>query len=240
MALPTMFLVWLDPATRPCLLPGRTREPLSICRTSPAREVSAGNQGLQGGHGGRRAAARTAATTRATAAGSGVPSASVNSRCAAPIRVGASVLITASAATRARSGSAAGEPGDRGGGRGAEGEAGAGGGPQPGAQFVARDDQADERENRRGEQVRERSGQVARDGAAPRHGAQGRRRAADPCDAVERELGEERVELGEVPVQHSFGYARFRGDRAAGQAAGAVPEQDALGGVEEPPSRVAA
>src|ERR1035441_8463675 len=52
-------------------------------------------------------ATRTAATTRATAAGSGVPSASVNSRCAAPIRVGASVLISASAATRPRSRSAA-------------------------------------------------------------------------------------------------------------------------------------
>ena len=110
---------------------------------------------------------------------------------------------------------------------------------QPGAQFVARDDQADEREDRRAEQVRERGGQVARDGAAPRRGAQGRRLGADPCDAVERELGEERVEVGEVPVQHSLGDARFRGDRAAGQAAGAVPEQDALGGVEELPARVA-
>jgi hypothetical protein len=61
--------------------------------------------------------------------------------------------------------------------------------------------------------------------------ARGRRLGADPCDAVERELGEERVEAGEVPVQHSLGHARFRGDRAAGQAAGAVPEEDALGGI---------
>jgi glycosyltransferase-like protein len=71
------------------------------------RKVSAGNQGLQASHGGCRAAARTPATARATAAGSGVPSASVNSRCAAPIRVGASVPISASAATRPRSRSAA-------------------------------------------------------------------------------------------------------------------------------------
>ncbi|HLN70485.1 MAG TPA: hypothetical protein VK280_24860 [Streptosporangiaceae bacterium] len=36
--------------------------------------------------------------TRTTAAGSGVASTSVNSRCTAPIRVGASVPISASAA----------------------------------------------------------------------------------------------------------------------------------------------
>src|SRR5579875_749013 len=129
--------------------------------------------------------------------------------------------------------------GDHCGGLGDERDARPGGGPQPGAQFVTRDDQADEREDRRAEQARERGGQVARDGAAPRHGAQGRRLGADPCGAVTCELGEERVEVGEVPVQHSLGYPRFRGDGAAGQAVRAVPEQDTLGGVEELTARVA-
>lgn len=72
---------------------------LSLLLPEPSPQVLSRSRG-------HRAAARTAATTRATAVGSGVPSASVNSRCAAPIRVGASVLISASAATRPRSRSA--------------------------------------------------------------------------------------------------------------------------------------
>jgi hypothetical protein len=42
-----------------------------------------------------------------------------------------------------------------------------------------------------------------------------------------------------VPVQHSLGYTRFRSDGAAGRAAGAVPEQEALDGVEELPAQIA-
>jgi hypothetical protein len=92
-------------------------------------------------------------------------------------------------------------PADHGRGLGDEGDARAGGGAQPGAQLVPRDNQPDEREDRRAEQPGDRGGQVARDTAGSRRGAQVRRLTVDPGDPVKRELGEERVEVGEVPVQ---------------------------------------
>ena len=63
--------------------------------------------------------------------------------------------------------------------------------------------------------------------------------AADRVDPVEDELGEEGVELGEVPVQDPLGAARFRGDRPAGEAAWPVSEQHALGRGEQLLARVA-
>ena len=57
--------------------------------------------------------------------------------------------------------------------------------------------------------------------------------AADPGDAVFHELGEERIEVIEVPVQYALGHPGLGGDRAAGQGARPIPEQDALGGVEQ-------
>ena len=63
--------------------------------------------------------------------------------------------------------------------------------------------------------------------------AQGGGLAVDPGDAVEDELGEEGVEVGEVPVQHALGAARLGGDGPAGQRVRPVAEQDPLGGVEQ-------
>ena len=51
--------------------------------------------------------------------------------------------------------------------------------------------------------------------------------------AVEHEIGEEGVEVGEVPVQDALGAARLVGDRPAGQAAWPVPQQHAFGSVEQ-------
>ena len=42
-----------------------------------------------------------------------------------------------------------------------------------------------------------------------------------------------------MPVQDTLGAARLRGDRPAGQRTRPVPEQDALGGVEQLLARVA-
>jgi hypothetical protein len=130
-------------------------------------------------------------------------------------------------------------PADHGRGLGEEGKAGAGGGAQPGAQLVTRDDQPDEREDGRAEQLGDRGREVARDAAGSGRGAQVRRLAADPGDPVKRQPGEERVEVGEVPVQHPLGDPSLGGDRPAGQRGRAVAEQDPLGGVEQLPARVA-
>jgi hypothetical protein len=55
----------------------------------------------------------------------------------------------------------------------------------------------------------------------------------DPGDAIQHELGEEGVEVGEVPVQDTLGETCLDGDRAAGQRVRPVSEQNALGGVEQ-------
>ena len=56
---------------------------------------------------------------------------------------------------------------------------------------------------------------------------------------VEHEVGEEGVEVGEVPVQDAFGAARLVGDGPAGQPVRPVPQQHAFGGVEQLLPRVA-
>ncbi len=63
--------------------------------------------------------------------------------------------------------------------------------------------------------------------------AQGGRLVLDPVDAVEHQLGQEGVEVGEVPVQDALGDACLRGDRPAGKRVRPVPEQDAFSGVEQ-------
>jgi len=110
---------------------------------------------------------------------------------------------------------------------------------QPGAQVIAEDEQADDLQGDRPEQGRQRAGEVAGHGAGPGGLAQRDGLGADPAGAVEHELGQEGVKVGEVPVQDALGDPCFRGDRAAGQRVGPVPEQDALGGVEQPGARVA-
>ena len=110
---------------------------------------------------------------------------------------------------------------------------------QPGAQVIPEGDEADDRHGDRPEQVRQRVGEVAGDGAGPGGLAQGGGLGADPGDAVQHELGEEGVEVGEVPVQDALGAACLGGDRPAGQRVRPVPEQDALGGVEQLLARVA-
>ena len=107
------------------------------------------------------------------------------------------------------------------------------------AQGVPGDDEADDRDGDRPEQFRQRVGEVVGDGAGPGRVAQGGGLAVDPADAVQDELGEEVVEVGEVPVQDALGAARLRRDGPAGQRAGAVPEQDPLGGGEQLLARVA-
>ena len=104
---------------------------------------------------------------------------------------------------------------------------------QPGAQLVPEGDEADDRHRDRPEQVRQRAGEVVGDGAGAGGLAQGGGLGVHPGDAVEHELGEEGVEVGEVPVQDALGAAGLGGDRPAGQRARPVPEQDALGGVEQ-------
>ncbi len=53
----------------------------------------------------------------------------------------------------------------------------------------------------------QRVGEVAGDGAGPGGGTQGGGLAVQPGDAVRHELGEEGVEVGEVPVQDALGAA---------------------------------
>ena len=128
---------------------------------------------------------------------------------------------------------------DHGGGLRQQRDPGSGGGSQPGAELVAGDDQADERQVLRREQLREHGGKVARDRSGPGGGAQVGGLVGDPGDPREREVDQERVEIGEVAVQHALGDSRLGRDRAAGQAAGPVAQQDAFGRVEELPARIA-
>ena len=66
----------------------------------------------------------------------------------------------------------------------------------------------------------QRGGQVAGHGAGPGAGEQGGGLGVQPADAVEHEVGQEGVEVGEVPVQDTLGAARLGGDRAAGERVG--------------------
>ena len=52
----------------------------------------------------------------------------------------------------------------------------------------------------------------------------------DLADAVQHELGEEGIEVGEVPVQDASGTACLGGDRPAGQARSARPGAGRDGG----------
>jgi len=104
---------------------------------------------------------------------------------------------------------------------------------QPGAQRVAEVDEGDDRHRRRPEQCRQRPGEVAGHRAGPGGLAQGGGLRIHPLHAVEHELGEERVEVGEVPVQHPLRHPGLRGDRPAGQRARPAGEQDPLGGIEQ-------
>jgi hypothetical protein len=56
--------------------------------------------------------------------------------------------------------------------------------------------------------------------------------------AVQHQGGQEVVEVREVPVQHALGHACLVGDGARRQPARAVPQQDPLGGREEPVTSV--
>lgn len=56
---------------------------------------------------------------------------------------------------------------------------------------------------------------------------------------VEHEVGEEGVEVTEVPVQNPFGAARLVGDGPAGQPVRAVPQKHAFGSAEQLLPRVA-
>jgi Flp pilus assembly protein protease CpaA len=104
---------------------------------------------------------------------------------------------------------------------------------QPGAQVIPEDEEADDLYGDRPELVRERAGQVAGDGAGSCGCEQRGGLAADLVDPVEHKLGEEGVEVGEMPVQDALGAARFRGDRPAGEPARPVSEQHALGSGEQ-------
>jgi hypothetical protein len=88
------------------------------------------------------------------------------------------------------------------------------------------------------EQFGQRAGEVAGDGAGPGGRVQGGALALDAGDAIAYELGEEGVEVGEVPVQDTLGDARLRGDRPAGQDARPGPRHDTLGGLEQLPAHV--
>ena len=83
------------------------------------------------------------------------------------------------------------------------------------------------------EEVGQRAADVVHDRARPRRRAQDGRLAIESRDAVGHELGEERVEVGEMPVQHAFRARRLGRHRPAGEPGRPVPEQDALGGVEQ-------
>jgi hypothetical protein len=55
---------------------------------------------------------------------------------------------------------------------------------------------------------------------------------------VEHEVGQEGVEVGEVPMQNALGTARLVGDGPAGESSWPVPQQHAFRGVEQLPPRV--
>jgi hypothetical protein len=105
--------------------------------------------------------------------------------------------------------------------------------PQPGAQFVPERDEREDRHGDRLEHGRQSGGEIADDRAAPGGLAQYGGLGLHPAGAVQHEVGEEGVEVGEVPVQDALGAARLRGDRPARESARPVPQQDALGGVEQ-------
>lgn len=110
---------------------------------------------------------------------------------------------------------------------------------QPGAQLVPEYDEPDDRHGDRVEQVHQRGGEVGGDGAGPGGSPQGDGLVLEPGDAVLYEFDEEGIEVGEVPVQDSFGDTRLGGDRPAGQCARSLAQQDTLGGVEQLLARVA-
>ena len=153
----------------------------------------------------------TAFTTLPTSSGSGGTFRPANSRCPAPTRARASASTSASAAMRPSSRSVVQVGGDHGRGLGQDRDAGSRPGlAQPGAQLVPEGDETDDRHGDRVEQVGQRPGQVAGDGAGAGGVAQGGGLAVEPGDAVQHELGEEGVEVGEVPVQDALGAARLR------------------------------
>ena len=139
----------------------------------------------------------------------GAPSA--NSRCPAPISVGASVSMSASAAMRPELALGGEVAGDHGCGFGEERDAAAAWSRAAGRGAHAGGDEPDDRHRDRLEQVLKARGQVAGDGAGPGASRAGRRHwRLEPGYPVADQLGEEGVEVGEVPVQDALGAARPR------------------------------
>ena len=129
-------------------------------------------------------------------------------------------------------------PADHGRGLGEERDARAGGGAQPGAQLVPRDDQPDEREDRRAEQPGDRGREVAATLPVP---AAARSSAAWlSILAIRSSASSARNASKSAKCRCStLGDPGLGGDRPAGQRGRAVAEQDPLGGVEQLPARVA-
>ena len=111
--------------------------------------------------------------------------------------------------------------GDRGAGLGEDRDAAPGSGlPQPCAQFVPEGDERDDRRRDRSEQGGQRAGELSATVPVPTDSRSARACISSCSGPVEHKLGEEGVEIGEVPVQDAFGAVRLVGDGPAGQALG--------------------
>jgi len=157
---------------------------------------------------------------RATASPSGVPSASVNSRCTELISMGASVSMSAAARDPARGPrSAARYPPTMATGSERSGMREPVAARSLGAQLVAGDDQPDEREDRRAEQPGDRGREVCRRRCRFRP----RRRAVPPPGCRSWRSGRGRARRGTRRSRRSGGAVPplatpgLRGDRPAGQ-----------------------
>ena len=104
---------------------------------------------------------------------------------------------------------------------------------QPDAQPIPGDDQGDDGHRDLSEQGDHAGGEVVGDRARTGGLSQPGRRGVQPVEPIQDELGEELVEVGEMPVQDTLGDARLGGDGAAGEGARPVSDQDALGRFEE-------
>ena len=103
---------------------------------------------------------------------------------------------------------------------------------QPCPQSVPGDDEAHDHECDRSEHSSQRAGEVVDYPPRPGRLSQDEGLTLDPGDAVQYELDQEVVQIGEVAVQDTLGAARFVGDGPGGQCTRPVADQHALGRVE--------
>jgi hypothetical protein len=127
---------------------------------------------------------------------------------------------------------------EHGGSLGQDGHAGSAGFSQPGPHAVTRDNQADDGHGHRLEQLYQRGRQVVHDRAGAGRAPQDQGLRVHSAHTVEYKLGQEGVEISEVPMEDAFGATCFGGDRSARQPSHPVPAQDAFCRTEQLSPRV--